>query len=256
MTRHGNIDGNIYGTSLTVVRAVGMQVLVLEPDELRADSVSELLRSSGYAADVAHNEMEMRQLLKDRSPAAIVLVPRAGVTDHLRLIREFRAENTSTPLILITPLGKDDGIRALEVGADDYLTQPPLRKELLARLHALLRRCRVDGPELLRVDTLVLDRRKRLVTRDKHRIDLTNREFALLEALMLASPEPVSRSDLLDRIWQGQLSRHTNVVNVIINRVRNKISLPGTPSLLHTIWGVGYALRVKSTSHDPGERGV
>jgi two-component system, OmpR family, copper resistance phosphate regulon response regulator CusR len=232
-----------------------MQVMVVEAEPQRADSVCELLRTSGYGTDVAHDETEMQQQLKDRTPAAVILVASMTGTDHLRTIREFRAEHVLTPLILITPLGKDDGIRGLEAGADDYLTKPPARKELLARMQALFRRCRVDGPEVLRVDTLELDRRKRTVTRSKQRIDLTNREFALLEALMLASPEPVSRSALLDRIWQGQLSRHTNVVNVIINRVRNKISVAGTPALLHTIWGVGYALRAKTNGGTDGDRG-
>jgi DNA-binding response OmpR family regulator len=224
-----------------------MQVVVVEPDGERAESVSSLLRDSGYATDVARDEKEMQQLIRERSPAAIILAPGASAGDHLRIIREFRSRDTSTPLVLITPLGKDDGIRGLDAGADDYLTRPASRKELLARLRALFRRCGCEGPDVLRVDTLEIDRQKRTVTRNKQRIDLTNREFALLEALMLASPEPVSRSALLERIWQGQLSQQTNVVNVIINRLRNKITLPGTASLLHTIWGVGYALRAKNS---------
>ncbi len=223
-----------------------MQVLVVEADAERTESVAGLMRESGYATDVARDEREMQQLVQDHNPTVVILVPGGPVTDHLRIIRDFRAQNASMPLILITPFGKDDGIRGLEAGSDDYLTKPPSRKELLARLGAIFRRCRFEGPELIRVDSLEMDRLKRTVTRNKQPIDLTNREYSLLEALMLASPEPVSRSSLLDRIWQGQLSRHTNVVNVIINRLRNKISLPGTASLLHTVWGVGYALRAKN----------
>jgi DNA-binding response OmpR family regulator len=228
-----------------------MQVVVVESDAERAESVSQLLRESGFATDVARDEKEMQQLVRDLSPAAIILAPGAPAGDHLRIIRDFRSQDISTPLVLITPLGREDGIRGLEAGADDYLTRPPSRKELLARLHALFRRCGWEGPELLRVETLEMDRQKRAVTRNKLRIDLTNREYALLEALMLSSPEPVSRSALLERIWQGQLSRHTNVVNVIINRLRNKISQPGTAPLLHTIWGVGYALRAKARLSSP-----
>lgn len=223
-----------------------MQVVVVEANGDPAHPVSALLRDSGYGTDVAHDEQQMLQLVQDQSPAAVILDAGVFRNEHLRVIRDFRSRDASTPLVLITPLGKEDGIRCLEAGADDYLTRPVSRRELLARLRALFRRCGCEGPDLLRVETLEIDRRKRAVTRDKQWIDLTNREYALLEALMLASPEPVSRSALLQRIWQGQLSQQTNVVNVIINRLRNKISLPGTTPLLHTVWGIGYALRTKN----------
>jgi DNA-binding response OmpR family regulator len=219
-----------------------MRILIADINGKRAEYVSEFLRKSDYTPDVAHDEKEMHRVIKDRPPAAVILALSLPERDCLRLIRDLRAVNIKTPIVLVTALGKDVGIRALDAGADDYLTEPLHSAELLARLRALFRRSQPDPP-ILCVATLEMNRRKRIVTQDKLRIELTNREFALLEMLMLASPEPVSKTALIEHVWQGRLSSYTNVVNVIINRLRNKISLPGTVPLLHTIRGVGYALR-------------
>ena len=222
-----------------------MKVLIVEADGEPAESISEILHNSGYATDAVSDEKEMHRLAKERSPAVVILALNLPERDQLRIIRDFRERHVATPVVLVTAHGKDAGIRGLDAGADDYLLRPLCGKELLARLRVQFRRYQPPGPLLLRAGALEMDRKKRIVTQNKRRVELTNREFALLEVLMLAAPEAVSKTTLIERVWQGQLSQYTNVVNVIINRLRNKISAPESPPLLHTVRGIGYALRPK-----------
>jgi two-component system copper resistance phosphate regulon response regulator CusR len=223
-----------------------MKVLIVEAECEPAEPISEILHNSGYSTEVVHDEKEMYRLAKERSPAVVILALNLPERDQLRIIRDFRERHVAIPIILVTVHGKDMGIRALDAGADDYLLRPMCAKELLARLRVQFRRYQPLGPVLLRVGALEMDCKKRIVTQNKRRIELTNREFALLEVLMLAAPEAVSKTTLIERVWQGELSQHTNVVNVIINRLRNKISMPEAPPFLHTVRGVGYALRTKA----------
>jgi two-component system copper resistance phosphate regulon response regulator CusR len=227
-------------------RDLRMKVLVVEAECQPAEHIPEILRNSGYTIEVAREEREMLRLAKERLPGAVILALNLPEWDQLRIIRDFREKHVGTPIILVTAHGKDTGIRGLDAGADDYLLRPLCGKELLARLRVLFRRHQPQGPLLLRVGALEMDRRKRIVTQNKQRVELTNREFALLEVLMLATPEAVSKPMLIERVWHGELSQYTNVVNVIINRLRNKISVPEASPLLHTVRGVGYALRTKS----------
>jgi two-component system copper resistance phosphate regulon response regulator CusR len=222
-----------------------MKVLIVEADGEPAESISEMLHNSGYATDVVCDEKEMYRVAQERSPAVVILALNLPERDQLRIIREFRARHVATPIVLVTAHGKDAGIRGLDAGADDYLLRPLCAKELLARLRVQFRRYQPPGPLLLRVGALEMDRKKRVVTQHNRRIELTNREFGLLEVLMLAAPEAVSKTALIERVWQGELSQYTNVVNVIINRLRNKISMPEASPLLQTVRGVGYALRTK-----------
>src|SRR5262249_15955799 len=147
---------------------------------------------------------------------------------------------------LITARGKDDGIRGLEAGADDYLTKPLFGPELVPRLRALFRRHRFEGTDVLRVHNLELNRTTGTVARAGRKIELTHREFSLLEALMLASPEPMAKSVLLKRVWKARLPPDTNVVNVVVNHLRNKIRLPAEAPLLHTVRGVGFVLKMNN----------
>src|SRR5262249_23696921 len=158
----------------------------------------QLLSHGGYASDLARDEAEINSLVNTRHYAAVLL---ALDSDQHKITRELRGQHAYLPIFLITGRGKDDGIRVLEAGADDYLAKPLFGPEVVSRLRALFRRQRFDGNDVLRVHNLELNRMTGTVARAGRKIDLTHREFSLLEALMLASPEPVTKTVLLKRVW-------------------------------------------------------
>jgi DNA-binding response OmpR family regulator len=137
----------------------------------------------------------------------------------------------------------EDRIRGLDAGADDYLAKPFSMSELLARLRAVLRRQRAEPVDRLRIADLELDLLSRTAHRGGEKIALTNREFALLEVLMLSAPKPVSKTAIVEHVWDQHFDSGTNVVNVYVNYLREKIDRPGWPPLIHTVRGVGFALR-------------
>jgi DNA-binding response OmpR family regulator len=141
----------------------------------------------------------------------------------------------------------EDKVRALDAGADDYLTKPFSISELLARLRAVLRRQRPQGMNVLRVADLELDLVAHEARRGGKPIELTRREFALLEFLFSASPKPVSKTAIVEHVWDQHFDSDTNVVNVYIKMLRRKIDLPDQPSLIQTVRGVGFALREEKT---------
>ena len=137
----------------------------------------------------------------------------------------------------------EDRIRGLDAGADDYLAKPFSMSELLARLRAVLRRQRAEPVDRLRIADLELDLLTRTAHRGGEKIALTNREFALLEVLMLSAPKPVSKTAIVEHVWDQHFDSGTNVVNVYVNYLREKIDRPGWVPLIHTVRGVGFALR-------------
>ena len=155
----------------------------------------------------------------------------------------FRSKNINAPVIFVTARGEvEDRIRGLDAGGDDYLVKPFSLSELLARLRAVLRRQRPQVSNVLRVGDLELDLLARKARRGGQEIDLTNREFALLEFLCVSSPRPVSTMAIVEHVWDQHFDSQTNVVNVYINYLRKKIDPPGMKPLLHTVRGVGFAL--------------
>jgi DNA-binding response OmpR family regulator len=163
--------------------------------------------------------------------------------DSRSLVRSLRQEGVNQPLVLLAEMSRREaGIAGLDAGADDFLVKPVEPAELLSRIRAVQRRFRPMERRVVRVADLEVDLITRSISRNGRRIALTNREFLLLEVLMLASPCPISKEAILERVWGRHASTRTNVVNVYIAHLRGKIDRPGLPPLVHTLPGVGFAL--------------
>jgi two-component system copper resistance phosphate regulon response regulator CusR len=195
-----------------------MRILVAEDEAKVAAHIRRGLTEEGYVVDVA--------------------------VDGVTVVRQLRRQGIRAPVIFLTARHElKDRVAGLDAGADDYLAKPFSMIELLARLRALLRRQRTNPVDRVRVADLELDLLARTARRAGADITLTNREFALLELLMNSSPKPVSKTAIIEHVWDQHFDSGTNVVNVYINYLREKIDRPGLSPLIQTIRGVGFALR-------------
>jgi two-component system OmpR family response regulator len=222
-----------------------MRLLLVEDDETIADFVEKGLREAGFAVDrAADGRAGLDRATKDAYDAAIVDVMLPEL-DGLALIDALRARRVRTPvLILSARRSVDDRVRGLQAGGDDYLTKPFAFAELLARVQALIRRATgAEEPTRLTVADLALDLLTRKVQRAAQPIDLRPREFALLEYLMRNAGKVVSKTMILSHVWGYSFDPNTNVVDVLISRLRDKIDRPFATRLLHTVRGAGYVLR-------------
>jgi heavy metal response regulator len=222
-----------------------MRALIVEDDDTIADFVARGLREAGFAVDrVADGDAGVAAASAQPYDVAIVdvMLPRR---DGLTVIEDLRRKKIVTPvLILSAKRSVDDRVRGLQSGGDDYLTKPFAFAELLARVQALVRRStRVPEPSTLTVEDLVLDLLSRRVTRGGKAIDLRPREFALLEYLMRNPGVVVSKTMILSHVWEYNFDPQTNIVDVLVSRLREKIDRPFDQKLLHTVRGVGYVLR-------------
>jgi two-component system OmpR family response regulator len=222
-----------------------MRALVVEDDPTIAEFVTRGLREAGFAVDhEPDGESGMRAALQSPYDVAIVdvMLPKR---DGLSLIDELRKRKVTTPvLILSARRSVDDRVRGLQAGGDDYLTKPFAFAELLARIQALLRRSTQPGLQTtLTVEDLDIDLLSRRVTRAGREIDLRPREFTLLEYLMRNAGRVVSKTMILSHVWGYQFDPQTNVVDVLVSRLRDKIDRPFQHKLLQTVRGVGYVLR-------------
>jgi heavy metal response regulator len=222
-----------------------MRALIVEDDDTIADFVARGLREAGFAVDrVADGDAGVAAASAQPYDVAIVdvMLPRR---DGLTVIEDLRRKKIVTPvLILSARRSVDDRVRGLQSGGDDYLTKPFAFAELLARVQALVRRStRVPEPSTLTVEDLVLDLLSRRVTRGGKAIDLRPREFALLEYLMRNPGVVVSKTMILSHVWEYNFDPQTNIVDVLVSRLREKIDRPFEQKLLHTVRGVGYVLR-------------
>ena len=221
-----------------------MRALVVEDDATIADFVARGLREAGFAVDVAADgETALDRAREHPYDVAIidVMLPKR---DGLAVIDEMRRRGIGTPvLILSARRSVDDRVKGLQAGGDDYLTKPFAFAELLARVQALLRRAsRSPDPATLTVDDLVLDLFSRRVTRGGKVVDLRPREFALLEYLMRNAGRVVSKTMILSHVWEYNFDPQTNIVDVLVSRLREKIDRPFERKLLQTVRGVGYVL--------------
>ncbi len=220
-----------------------MKVLLAEDDTKLLRHLAAGLRAAGHVVDCVQDGAEARWAAENGSYEALLLDIMMPEVDGVSLVRGLRRRGLTTPIILITARGEvRDRVAGLDAGADDYLVKPFSLDELLARLRALGRRNRGELSQRLRVGDLELDLVARAVRRGTRHIELTNREFALLELLAQSSPRTVSKSAIVERVWDQHFDGGTNVVNVYINYLRSKIDQADQPSLIRTVRGVGFAL--------------
>ena len=222
-----------------------MRALLVEDDPTIADFVARGLRENGFAVDTAADgEAALEETQRTFYDVAVVdlMLPKR---DGLSLIEAMRRRGIQTPvLILSARRSVDDRVKGLQTGGDDYLTKPFAFAELLARVQALVRRAtRAPEPTTMRVGDLTLDLLSRRVTRGDTLIDLRPREFALLEYLMRNAERVVSKTMILSHVWEYNFDPQTNIVDVLVSRLREKIDRPFEKKLLHTVRGVGYVLR-------------
>lgn len=223
---------------------VGMRILIAEDEVKVATHMRKGLVEAGYAVDVAVDGSEALWLAESNPYDALVLDVMMPGTDGISVVRQLRRNGVRAPVILVTARHDvEDRIRGLDAGADDYLAKPFSMSELLARLRALLRRQRAEPFDTLRIADLELDLLSRTAHRGGEKIALTNREFALLELLMISAPKPVSKTAIVEHVWDQHFDSGTNVVNVYVNYLREKIDRPGWVPLIHTVRGVGFVVK-------------
>ena len=222
-----------------------MHALLIEDDDTIAEFVARGLREAGFAVDRASDGAAGLQAALDQVYDVAVVDVMLPKRDGLSVIEELRRKGVMTPvLILSARRSVDDRVRGLQAGGDDYLTKPFAFAELLARVHALVRRAsRSPEPTTVTVEDLVLDLLSRRVTRSGTAVDLRPREFSLLEYLMRNAGKVVSKTMILSHVWDYNFDPQTNVVDVLVSRLRDKIDRPFDTKLLHTVRGVGYVLR-------------
>jgi two-component system, OmpR family, response regulator len=222
-----------------------MRVLVVEDDTKIADFVVQGLKQAGFAVDHRTNGEDGLQLALTEPYAAAVIDLMLLRLDGLSLIEELRRQKVNTPvLILSAKRSVDDRVRGLQTGGDDYLTKPFAFAELLARVQALIRRASgAAEPTRLTVGEVSMDLLTRQVTRAGKPIDLQPREFALLEYLLRNAGRVVSKTMILEHVWDYHFDPQTNVVDVLMYRLRSKVESDCSTKLIHTIRGVGYVLK-------------
>lgn len=220
-----------------------MRILVVEDDMKIASFVVNGLKQSGFAVDHAKDGEEGLFQAKTTAYDAAVVDWMLPKVDGLTLVKDARKEGVRFPILILSAKASvEDRVRGLEAGADDYLPKPFAFSELLARIHALIRRAtQAPEPTRLRVGDLTLDLLTREVDRGGQRIELQPREFALLEYLMRHPNRPVTKTMILEHIFDYSFDPQTNVVDVLVHRLRSKIDQDR--AMIHTIRGVGYVLR-------------
>ena len=221
-----------------------MRILLAEDERKVAEHVRAGLVAEGYAVDVAHDGDEALWLAESNTYDAMLMDINMPHKDGITVVRLLRRKGVLTPVMFLTARDDiEDKVRGLDAGGDDYLTKPFSIVELLARLRAVLRRQRPQASNLVRVADLELDLLSHQARRAGEQIELTRREFSLLELLINASPKPVSKTSIVEHVWDQHFDSETNVVNVYIKMLRRKIDKPGLTPLIHTVRGVGFVLR-------------
>ncbi len=220
-----------------------MRVLVVEDETRLAASLKRGLGADGFAVDVAHNGVDGLWAAREHAYNAIVLDLMLPGLNGYQICATLRAERRWTPILMLTAAADElDETEGLDSGADDYVTKPFSHVVLLARLRALLRRGAPERPATLSAGDLRLDPSRRCAWRGEHPLDLTAREFAVLEYLLRHAGEVISKREFLDHVWDGDFDGDPNIVEVYIRYLRKKVDLPFGRSSIQTVRGSGYRL--------------
>jgi heavy metal response regulator len=221
-----------------------MRILVVEDEKKVGSFIKRGLEAANYSVDVEHDgEAGLRRLLEGSYDLVIldVMLPKL---DGFDVMKEIRQRRINVPILLLTArIAVADKVAGLDLGADDYLTKPFAFEELLARVRALLRRGGPGAPAVLTAADLRLDPATREVTRGGKRIDLTSKEYALLEFLLRRRDQVLSRAVIAQHVWGVDYDTFTNVIDVYVNYLRKKIDSGFEPKLIHTVRGSGYVLK-------------
>lgn len=223
-----------------------MRVLVIEDETKVGSFIKRALEEENYAVDLCTDGARGLELGLSASYDLIVVDLMIPEVPGLDVIRRLRAEKVAAPILILTAMSQtDQKVKGLDAGADDYLTKPFAIDELLARVRALLRRGSAEAPSVLQVDDLVLNPATREVTRGGQRLDLTAKEYALLEYFMRNVGRVLTRPMIAEHVWNLDFDTFTNVIDVYVNYLRNKVDKGRPRKLIQTVRGSGYVLKAE-----------
>ncbi len=225
-----------------------MKILIIEDETKTGNYLKQGLSEAGFVADIARDGTDGAHLALTEAYDLLVLDVMLPGMDGWRVLQEIRRAGKDLPVLFLTARDHvDDRVKGLELGADDYLVKPFAFSELLARVRTLLRRGKTTETEVLRAGDLELDLRRRRVTRSGKRIDLTAKEFALLELLLRRRGEVLPRSLIASQVWDMNFDSDTNVIEVAVRRLRSKMDDDFEPKLIKTVRGMGYVLEAQES---------
>lgn len=231
-----------------------MRILVVEDESKIAGFIRKGLEEQGMAVETCGDGNEAFRIAISTAFDCIVLDIMLPGRDGLSVLRGLREQKNTTPVILVTARGGlNERVEGLDLGADDYLVKPFYLEELIARLKAIARRTQDDALNLVQIDTLVLDTSRRVVRRNGREVELTTREFSLLEYLMRMPGRVYTRTQLLEHVWGYDFDPETNLIDVNIRRLRKKVDAPDETPLIETVRGVGYRIKKLPPAQQPSE---
>jgi len=223
-----------------------MRLLVVEDEPKVASFLKQGLEEQQNEVSLAYDGFNAKKMAKENTYDAIILDVMIPQINGLDVARELRAEGIKTPILMLTALGSiDEKVSGLDAGADDYLVKPFEFKELLARLRALNKRytANIAEQKIIKIEDLELDLNRKVARRGGKTIDLTAKEFALLEYLIRNKNRVISRTEILEKVWESGFDTTTNVIDVYINFLRKKIDKDFPTKIIHTMVGMGYIIK-------------